>query len=118
MGWKFWQTKDTESSVAVKGGKKLSRPKELPYEVGRHLVVVNGYSPDWVWQLKSALKPRDTAESIFDFRIFSPESAAESNVSVRDYNALGRYPELIIFEGWFDRETGKVQIDKLLEDVG
>lgn len=118
MGWKFWQAKITESSAAIKGVKKLSRPKELPYEVGRHLVVVDGYSPDWVWQLKSVLKPRDISHNVFDFRIFSPESATESNVSVKDYHTLDRYPELIIFTGWVDRETGKVQIDKMLEDVG
>ena len=118
MDWKFWQKKDNQTLASSKAGKKLPRPKDLPYEVGRHLVVADGYSPDWVWQLQSTLKPRENSAQTVDFRVFDPESAVEMHVSVRDYSTLDHHPELILFEGWFDRKSGAVQIDKLLEDVG
>ncbi len=37
---------NTETPEVLTAGNKLSRPKYLPYEVGRHLVVVDGFSPD------------------------------------------------------------------------
>ena len=118
MGWKFWQRKETETPDVLKVGKKLPRPKDLPYEVGRHLVVVDGFSPDWVWQLRSALKPRENQKNIVDFRLFSPETAVKSNIHIRDYTSLDQHPELVIFAGWYEKETRKVQVEKLLEDVG
>ena len=54
MGWKFWQRKEADAPEIITGEKKLPRPKDLHNEVGRHLVVVDGFPPDWVWQLKSA----------------------------------------------------------------
>lgn len=118
MDWKFWQKKDPGASPAASGSKKLPRPKDLPQEVGRHLVVVGGYSPDWVWNLKGVVRPRENSKNVFDIRIFNPDSAADSNIDVRNYSTLDGHPELIIFAGWYDRESREVQIEKLLEETG
>ena len=98
-------------------GKNCPAQKTSPYKVGRHLVVVDGVSPDRVWNLKSALKPSETQMDIVDFRLFSPASAAKSHINIRAYATLDHHPELVIFEGWYDRETRKMQVEKLLEDV-
>ena len=84
MGWKFWQRKDAETPQIIKGEKKLPRPEDLPYEVGRHLVMVDGFSPDWIWKLQSANKPRENQKNIVDFRLFRPETAVKSNIIFRN----------------------------------
>ena len=32
------------------------------------------------------------------------------NVTVKDYNSLDEHPDLILYEGWFDKKSMKVQI--------
>jgi hypothetical protein len=110
MGWKFWQkTSDNPVSVAA-AGQKLPKPKAIPDEVGRHLVVVGGYEPDWVWSLQSVIRPRETSKKEFDIRIFNPEHTSRAGISIRNYTTLDAHPELIVFAGWYNKETRHVQL--------
>jgi hypothetical protein len=110
MGWKFWQ-KDSGGEVPGESqGAKLPKPKAIPDEVGRHLVVVGGYEPDWVWSLQSVARPRQNSKKEFDIRIFNPEHTARAGVSVKDYTTLEAHPQLIVFAGWYNKETRNVQI--------
>jgi len=115
MGWKFWQKNET--SAAPSGGKiqRLSRPSDLPQEVGRYLVVDQGFDPDWVWSLKCVRKPKENAKTVFDVRIFSPGTLAQQGVKVRDYTSLDNHMELVIFAGWYDKETRNVQLERLIK---
>jgi hypothetical protein len=112
MGWKFWQKEDQG------GEKKLPRPKDLPQEVGRHLVVSEGYDPDWVWSLKSVVKPRENSRTTMDIRIFSEEAASQKALAVKDYHSLDRHPDLVLFAGWYDRESRTVKMDNLMKEAG
>jgi len=58
MSWKFWDKKAEVAAPAGPVAEKLSGPKEIPYPVGKHLVVSLHQDPDWVWQLKGVLRHR------------------------------------------------------------
>jgi hypothetical protein len=111
MGWKFWQ-----KSNAKTGGekaKKLPRPKELPSGVGRFLVVDLGLEPDWVWNLKGVSAPREDDRNRLDIRIFDEAQAAGRSVYVKSYKTLDDHPELILFQGWYDKGDWKMDIRDL-----
>ena len=111
MNWKFWQ-----KNGSANDGQGLSRPKDLPEAVGRHLVVDLNLDPDWVWTLKAALRPRAGEQMVKDIRIFNPARAVADNVTVRNYTSLDAHPDLILYEGWFHSKTHKMQItEKTIE---
>lgn len=114
MSWKFWK-KDNSGSGSGEGAIKLPRPKDLPQEIGRHLVVDENYDPDWVWGLKYAMLPQGDSNTVFDFRIFSESAAADQNVRIRDYHSLDAHPDLILFDGWFDRKSRKYAFGRKLD---
>jgi hypothetical protein len=93
---------------------KLPGPKGIPELVGRHLVVDFKQDPDWVWKLKGVVKQRSKSktEDTFDFRVFDEAQTAARKVTVRDYNSLNEHPELILYQGWFDKKSMKVQIEE------
>ena len=115
MDWKFWRKNET--AATPNGGKtqRLEKPKDLPSEVGRHLVLKEGLDPDWVWSLKCVKKPRTNSKSAFDIRLFSSENAAQQRVDIRDYASLDNHADLIIFAGWYDKSTRIVQLEKLFK---
>lgn len=115
MSWKFWQKNETPADA--NGGKtqKLEKPRELPQEVGRHLVVEEGLDPDWAWSLKCVRKPRENSKSAFDIRIFSSDTAGQHGVKIRDYASLDSHTDLIIYAGWYDKHTGDVHLEKLIK---
>ena len=105
MNWKFWQKGD-----ATAAGPKLPKPKELSNAVGRYLVVNLKHDPDWVWRLKGVSLPRENSKVAFDIRVFDENVCAAKGVVVKNYTSLDDHPELILFEGWYEKEDWKVEI--------
>ena len=105
MNWKFWQK--GENGTPAQG---LPKPKDLPEAVGRYLVVELKRDPDWVWTLKALLRPREENRDIKDIRLFNPDKADAADVSVRNFTSLDAHPELIVYEGWFDSKTHKMEL--------
>ncbi len=109
MFWKKWR-KQTEENTTPKS--KLKSPGDLPHQVGRHMVVVLGKDPDWVWNLKAAVKPLEEGKkSELLIRVFNPQTAHSKGIKVRNYDTLDAYPELIICEGLFDKASHKVELE-------
>lgn len=104
MSFKFWQKKDDVSP------KKLPGPKEIPYPVGRYLVVDRGLDPDWVWGLKGVVLPREGEKNVFQVRVFSANDVSMKDINVKNYHSLDEHPEVILFQGWFDKKTLDVEI--------
>lgn len=102
MNWKFWKKNGAESSATPQ---KLSKPKELPDAVGRKLVVGLQIDPDEAWALRYVSRPSESKPGIQDFRLFKPEQAARANIVVKDWNSLDDHPDLIMYEGKFDRSS-------------
>jgi len=110
MNWKFWKKNDASTASAT--SRKLPKPKELTDEIGKYLVADSGYDPDWVWSLKSVVRPKDGSKTAFEIRIFEECASKENGTTIRDYDSLDDYPELIEFEGWFDNATRDIHLDR------
>jgi len=110
MNWKFWKKND--DSFAGARVRKLPRPKDLPIEIGKYLVVESGFEPDWIWSLKSAACPKAGSPTAYDIRIFDNSTANEKGITIKNYDTLNEFPELVVFEGWFDKDTQQFQLEK------
>ena len=117
MNWKFWSKEKQTSKLAGTKGIKLAKPKELPDRVGRYLVTKLKEDPDWVWSLKAALRPKADEKDAFEIRIFNPEDAVRKGVAVTDYNVLDAHPDMILFTGWYKKNTDLVKIEKTVKEV-
>jgi len=110
--WRFWGHKDKTGEPSSVKVQKLPKPKDIAEPVGRYLIVELGQNPDWVWHLKSVVRPRQEEKDHYDVRVFDEGKVAQMHVTVKDYTSLDGHPELILYEGWFDKRSYKVQIEK------
>ncbi len=111
MNWKFWKTENKNGPSLIRGSSRLPKPKDLPDRVGMHLVTQLKLDPDWVWSLKGAV--RHTADKqIVDIRIFDPKEAVMNDMNITDFSCLDHYPEMVLFEGSFNKNTGWIDIKR------
>lgn len=111
MNWKFWKTEHKNGQGLSQRSSNLPKPRDLPSRVGIYLVTQLKMDPDWVWSLKGLVRPTGERHN-FEIRIFDPKEAVIGDVVVRDFNSLDDYPEMILFEGCFNKNTGWVDIKK------
>jgi len=90
--------------------KSLPKPEHLPAAVVRYITVILGHNPVWAGRLKGVECPREGQHNIFDIRVFDEGIAVENGVAVENYHTLDSHPELVIFEGWIDRDTNTVSL--------
>jgi len=112
MKWKFWEKRPKTEELLKAQVHRLPKPKDIPEPVGRYLVVELGKNPDWVWTLKSVVRARPEGKDSYDVRVFDQGKAAVKGVTVRDYTYLDEYPDLILYEGWFDKRSMRVQVEE------
>jgi hypothetical protein len=105
----FWNRKKTEE-----GEIKLPGPKEIPQMLGAHLVTQEKKNPDWVWKLKMVSRPTEKKKSFY-CRVFSEAEAAQAGVKVRDWHSLDDHAALILWEGYFDKETNMLRREKFVK---
>ena len=105
MKWRFWEKPSSKENLVAGQKPKHFRPKDLPYFIGKHLVVNGQLEPDWVWSLKSVSRPAEGPQRRFDIRIFNPEQIAMSGVNIRSFEDLDARPDLILFNGWYDQNA-------------
>jgi len=99
---------------------KLPGPKPIPSLVEKHLIAEYKMDPDLVRILKAVVRRSPKAEKAFDCRIFDQSEAEASELQIKDYTSLDEHPELILYEGWFDDGTKRVELEekkKLIYDV-
>ena len=114
MNWKFWKAENKNDQRTGQPSPKLPKPKDLPSPVGRHLITQLNLDPDWVWSLKGVVRP--TIEKLIsDIRIFDPKEAVIGDVVVKNFNSLDDFPEMILFEGSFNKTTGWVDIKRMTD---
>lgn len=105
----FWKKKPEE--VKKEKAEKLPGPKEIPELAGRYLVVQLKKNPDWVWRLRGVVRPNPAkGKKAFDVRVFDEAQVAAKKVKVKDYNTFDEHPGLILFEGWFDKESMRAEL--------
>ena len=105
----FWKKKPATGEPSKPKAEKLSGPEGIPTPVGSHLVVSLKQDPNWVWALKCVKRPKaEGGKDVFDFRVFSSAKVAAREVNVKDYTSLDEHPDLILYQGWFDKKSGTV----------
>lgn len=114
MSWSFWKRKSDTVDASKPKEEKLPKPMDIPESVGRSLVVDFGKDPDWVWHLKSVVHRREE-KNCYEVRVFDESQAMMHGIIVRDFTSLDEHPELILFEGWYDKKSNKVQVQERLE---
>ena len=103
--------KKKNASNGSDGVVKLAKPKELPSQIGRHMVVEMQLDPDWVWNLKYVSYPDKNNSKSFKFRIFSEQTAHDRGVSVSNFTSLDDHQDIILFDGFYDSNISKVNIE-------
>ncbi len=102
----FWKKQE--------GKGELSGPKGVPDLVGQFMVVKEKQNPDWVWKLKSVLRPAGKKKDFY-CRIFDELQASKSGVKVKDWTSLDEHPDLILWEGYFDKENHIARREKFVK---
>ncbi|MFC1857117.1 hypothetical protein ACFL9U_03710 [Thermodesulfobacteriota bacterium] len=69
-------------------------------------------NPDLIWKLKWVVRHKPNEKNLLDFRIFSPSDTMSKNIDVTDYSCLDGHPDIVLFDGLFDKNSGMVQIRK------
>jgi hypothetical protein len=116
----FWKKKPATKEPPKLKVEKLPGPKQIPGLVGKHLTAEYKMDPDLVPILKAVIRKNPKAEKTFDCRIFDESEAAANEVQIKDYTSLDEYPDLILYEGWFDEESKRVELEekkKVIYDV-
>lgn len=110
MGWKFWERRNEQTGGDGQAGSgKLPKPNDMPQLIGQNLVTQKREDPDVVWGLKCALRPHPQSKTRFDFRVFNSDAAHNAGVDVVNYDSLETHPELVIYDGWYDKKSSKVE---------
>jgi hypothetical protein len=110
MSWNFWKKKSATAEPSQTKQEKLPKPKDIPEPVGRYLVVDLGKDPDWVWQLRSVVRAQEE-KSRYDVRVFEESQTRSKGVRVQDYTSFDEHPELILFEGWYDKKSNRAYME-------
>ena len=105
----FWKRKQTKE-----GEMKLPGPKKIPDPVASYMVTKMKKDPNWAWKLKGVVRPTGK-EKAFYCRVFDETQTAKAGVEVKDWTSLDEHPELILWEGYFDKETNTVRPEKFIK---
>lgn len=103
----FWKNKQRQE-----GTPKLPGPKDLPELIGSYLVVEEKHDPDRVWHLKCTLRP--VGKNEYYCRVFDELTALQAGVKVTDWSSLDSHPELVIWEGYGNKEKNMVRREQFV----
>lgn len=76
------------------------------------MVVDLKLDPDWTWKLRSVVRRRTGGPHRFDFRVFSGTQVAAKKMKVNDYTSFDNDPNLILYQGWFDKVSMAVHFEE------
>ncbi len=83
---------------------ELPGPRGIPDPVGRDIITKFGDNPDKVWNhFKAVIRPREGQKNTFDVRVYDEVQREARKVTVKDYNSLTEHPEMILYEGWYNK---------------
>ena len=109
----FSKAKDASTDTKQE---KFPGPKEIPEAVGRYMVVTLNKDPDYVWKLKGVCR-KASSKQVSYCRVYDESKTSSAGIKVRDWTSLETKPELIIWEGSFNKDTSAVHSDKYTEHI-
>ena len=89
-------------------GKSDKSSNVMPEPVAKYLEA-QGLDSTWVRNLKAVSKNHNGAKAM-DVRIYDDVDANAKNVKVKEYASLDANPDLVLYEGWFDTDSNKVEL--------
>ncbi|MFC1971729.1 hypothetical protein ACFLV0_07425 [Chloroflexota bacterium] len=104
----FWKKKPKTEEPSKPKMEKLPGPSSIESILAAKLIVDLTQDPDRVWKLHSVVRRRSGGGERFDFRVFDMARVEATRVEVKDYTSLDDYPELMVYQGWFDTKSGEV----------
>jgi len=105
----FWGKKSAKEEEKKE---KLSGPHAIPSLLEKHLVAERKMDLDLVKLLKAVVRKSETGETAFNIRVFDQSEGLARKVEVKDYTSLNEYPDLIIYEGWFDERSKQFKLEE------
>ena len=91
---------------------KLPGPRQIPGLVEKHIIAEYKMDPELVRILKAVVRASSTEEAVFNIRVFDESEALAKKVQVTDYTSLDEHPDLIIYGGWFDEKSKRVELEE------
>ena len=117
MSWKFWEKDMPKGRDHELKAEKLPKPSRMPPHVGQYLVVNLKKKPSWAWNLSCALRKIPDRKKGFNFRVFDDAEARGKGLRVTNYDFFDNHQELILYEGWFDKQTREVVVKEIGHDT-
>ncbi|MDH5770761.1 MAG: hypothetical protein OEZ25_05695, partial [Candidatus Bathyarchaeota archaeon] len=112
MFWKKEPVTEGQAKAQKPKVEKLAGPKQIPAVVGKYLIAEFKIDPDLVGIFKAVLRKSPKAKRAFDCRIFDESEAEASEVQIKDYTSLDKHRDLVLYEGWFDEESKRVELQE------
>jgi hypothetical protein len=108
--------KKAESAKAA----KLLAPRQMPGMVEKYLAANYKMDAEIARLLKVVARRQPQTQGAFDCRVFDQSEAEAREIKIKDYTSLDEHPDLILYDGWFDEGSKRVELvekRKLIYDV-
>lgn len=102
----FW------SKNSPKEEEKLSKPQPIPGLVQKCLITERKLNPDLAPIFKAVVRKSANGETSFNIRVFDESDARAKKIEVKDYSTLDEHPDLVLYEGWFNEGSKKVELEE------
>jgi hypothetical protein len=88
-----------------------SNPKDIPQWAYMHLVTVLKVDPDHLLHLKCVEQTNFNGDVLLNLiRIYDDGAMKGMAIEVKDFTSLDQYPELILYEGYKEKESERIYI--------
>jgi hypothetical protein len=94
-----------------KGKKKKESPKKIEGDLWQYLVNKQHVPLDVLRTFRLVERDArvgDTPVGLTMFRIFQPGAVKEQGLTIDSYDSLDNYPELILYEGYYEVTNGQI----------
>ena len=96
--------------LAKKKKEKLPGAKRLTKAIMQHLTDQYRMDEDMTNALHIVMRKMPEKEKGYTYRVFDTEEAEAISFPIRDYTDLDRHPELILYEGSIDEDSGHIEM--------
>jgi len=87
-------------------------PKDIPSLVYAYLVTTLEVPPEDLTRLRSVQKMSFWDDKLVTFiRIYDPLTSEEAR-QVKDFSSLDQHPELVLYEGYWEKESDRVYLER------
>jgi len=108
----FWKKEPAVEEPSKLKVEKMPEPKQIPGLVEKHIIAEYKMDPDLTRILKAVVRASSTEEGVFNIRVFDESETLAKKIQVKDYTSLDNHPDLIIYEGWFDEKSKRVELEE------